>query len=44
LENGESARVAALMVEHAHGARTSINMSRPASRSGENPERPALDR
>lgn len=44
LENGESARVAALMVEHAHGARTSINMSRPATRSAETPERPALDR
>jgi len=44
LENGESARVAALMVEHAHVAKTSINMTRPPSRSsGENPERSSLD-
>ena len=28
LENGESSRVAALMVEHAHGAKVSINLSR----------------
>jgi GntR family transcriptional regulator, vanillate catabolism transcriptional regulator len=44
LENGESARVGALMVEHAHGAKTSINMARPVSRSsGETPERPPSD-
>src|SRR3984885_7992342 len=28
LENGESSRVAALMVEHAHGAKVSMNLSR----------------
>jgi GntR family transcriptional regulator of vanillate catabolism len=33
LENGEGARVAALMFEHAYGAKASINMSRPARRS-----------
>ncbi len=32
--NGESARVAALMFEHAYGAKASINMSRTAWRSG----------
>jgi GntR family transcriptional regulator, vanillate catabolism transcriptional regulator len=30
LENGEGARVAALMFEHAYGTKASINMSRPA--------------
>ena len=34
LENGEGARVAALMFEHAYGTKTSINMSRPAWRPG----------
>jgi GntR family transcriptional regulator of vanillate catabolism len=44
LENGESARVAALMVEHAHGAKTSMNLTRLASRSNvENAERSPLD-
>ncbi len=32
LENGEGARVAALMFEHAYGTKASINMSRPAWR------------
>jgi GntR family transcriptional regulator, vanillate catabolism transcriptional regulator len=34
LENGEGARVAALMFEHASGAKESINMTRTSSRSG----------
>jgi len=34
LENGEGARVAALMFEHAYGTKRSINMSRPAWRPG----------
>ncbi len=34
LENGEGARVAALMIEHAYGAKASINISRAALRSG----------
>jgi GntR family transcriptional regulator of vanillate catabolism len=34
LENGEGARVAALMFEHASGAKESINMTRASSRSG----------
>ena len=34
LENGEGARVAALMMEHAYGAKVSINISRAALRSG----------
>jgi GntR family transcriptional regulator of vanillate catabolism len=33
LENGEGARVAALMFEHASGAKESINMTRASSRS-----------
>jgi GntR family transcriptional regulator of vanillate catabolism len=33
LENGESSRVAALMVEHAHGAKVSMNLSRLGLRS-----------
>lgn len=33
LENGEGARVAALMFEHAYGTKTSINMGRKAWRS-----------
>jgi len=33
LENGESSRVAALMVEHAHGAKISINLSRSGLRT-----------
>jgi GntR family transcriptional regulator of vanillate catabolism len=32
LENGEGARVAALMFEHASGAKESINMTRTSSR------------
>jgi len=32
LESGESSRVAALMVEHAHGAKVSINLSRAGLR------------
>jgi GntR family transcriptional regulator, vanillate catabolism transcriptional regulator len=38
LENGEGARVAALMFEHAYAVRESINMSRAGSRSGANAE------
>lgn len=34
LENGEGARVAALMFEHASGAKESINMTRTSSRTG----------
>jgi len=34
LENGEGARVAALMYEHAYGTKVSINMSRPTWRPG----------
>ncbi len=34
LENGEGARVNGLMIEHAHVAKTSINMARTASRPG----------
>ena len=34
LENGEGARAAALMTEHAYGAKASINISRAALRSG----------
>ena len=45
LENGESSRVAALMVEHAHGAKVSINLSRVGLRSmGQNTETSALNR
>jgi GntR family transcriptional regulator, vanillate catabolism transcriptional regulator len=33
LENGEGARVAALMFEHAYGTKSSINMDRKAWRS-----------
>lgn len=45
LENGESSRVAALMVEHAHGAKVSINLSRVGSRlAGQTTEIAALDR
>ncbi|HXY04564.1 MAG TPA: GntR family transcriptional regulator [Terriglobales bacterium] len=45
LENGESSRVAALMIEHAHGARVSINLSRVGLRGvGESAEISALDR
>ncbi|MFZ0137544.1 MAG: GntR family transcriptional regulator [Candidatus Sulfotelmatobacter sp.] len=44
LENGESSRVAALMVEHALGAKISINLSRAGLRSVEaSPEISALD-
>lgn len=38
LENGEGARVAALMFEHAYAVRESINMSRAGSRSSPNAE------
>jgi GntR family transcriptional regulator, vanillate catabolism transcriptional regulator len=41
LENGESARVAALMFEHAYGIKESINMSRTTSRSGAASGRPS---
>jgi GntR family transcriptional regulator of vanillate catabolism len=34
LENGEGARVAALMFEHSSGAKESINLTRTSSRSG----------
>jgi GntR family transcriptional regulator of vanillate catabolism len=45
LENGESSRVAALMVEHAQGAKISINLSRGGLRSaGAASEISALDR
>jgi GntR family transcriptional regulator of vanillate catabolism len=45
LENGESSRVAALMVEHAHGAKVSINLSRVGLRSVREPaEIPTADR
>ena len=45
LENGESSRMAALMVEHAHGARVSINLSRAVLRPPrETVEISALDR
>src|SRR5579863_2903017 len=44
LENGESSRVAALMVEHAHGAKVSMNLSRLGLRSvGGSTEISALD-
>jgi GntR family transcriptional regulator of vanillate catabolism len=44
LENGEGARVAALMFEHASGAKESINMTRTSSRSGTaNGDVPTLD-
>jgi GntR family transcriptional regulator of vanillate catabolism len=43
LENCEGARVAALMVEHAHGAKASINMARTPSRCAENAELSPLD-
>jgi GntR family transcriptional regulator of vanillate catabolism len=44
LENGESSRVAALMVEHAHGAKVSINLSRAGLRSvGQTTETSALN-
>jgi GntR family transcriptional regulator of vanillate catabolism len=38
LENGESSRVAALMVEHAHGAKVSINLSRAGLRTTDTKE------
>jgi len=45
LENGESSRVAALMVEHAHGARVSMNLTRVHSRSaGQTAEIAAMER
>jgi len=45
LENGESSRVAALMVEHAHGAKISINLTRVGLRSAaETAEIGALER
>jgi GntR family transcriptional regulator of vanillate catabolism len=45
LENGESSRVAALMVEHAQLSKTSINFSRVGLRAvGETAETSALDR
>jgi GntR family transcriptional regulator of vanillate catabolism len=44
LENGQGARVAALMVEHAHIPKTNINLSRTTSRSeAENTKRPPFD-
>jgi GntR family transcriptional regulator, vanillate catabolism transcriptional regulator len=44
LENGEGARVSALMFEHAYGIKESINMSRTASRAGAaNSERSPLE-
>ena len=45
LENGESSRVAALMVEHAYGAKVSINLSRVGLRPLSEPaEISAVDR
>ena len=45
LENGESSRVAALMVEHAHGAKVSMNLTRVGSRStGQTAEIAAMER
>lgn len=45
LENGEGARAAALMFEHAYAIRESINMSRAGSRSdAENPESSAFEK
>lgn len=44
LENGQGARVAALMVEHAHIPKANINLSRTALRSeAENPKRTPFD-
>lgn len=44
LENGESSRVAALMVEHAHGAKVSMNLSRGKIRFASESAEASLDR